>query len=204
MKCGSHLLTDIYTFDSNISISYVRFITVLAEANLMILTKNEILERINSQPPLVKDFIDLNKQLQPAGIDLTLRRVYRIENIGRLGFTNKERSIPQWVEIEFDKNDWLFLPSGYYIVQYNEVIHLPLDLLGIGKPRSSLLRMGATIFSAVWDPGYVGRGVGLLVVFNSSGIFLKKNCRILQLCFFKLSQKIHEGYSGEYYGEGIT
>ena len=177
---------------------------ILVKANIMILTKNEILERINSSPPLIKDFIDLDKQLQPAGIDLTVRKVYQISSAGKLDFTNKERKIPEWTPIDFDEEDWIFLPSGCYIVQYNEIIHLPLDLLAIGRPRSSLLRMGATIFSAVWDPGYVGRGVGLLVVFNSNGIFLKRNCRILQLCFFKLSQMVREGYYGEYRGEGVT
>ena len=172
-------------------------------SKLVILSKHEILERIKSDPPLVKDFINLDAQLQPAGIDLTLRRIFRIEDRGRLGFTNEERMIPRWEELKFDDEGWIFLLPGGYIVQYNEIVHLPLDLVAIGKPRSSLLRMGATIFSAVWDPGYMGRGTGLLVVFNSHGIFLKRNCRILQLCFLKLSQSTSEGYRGEYYGEGV-
>jgi len=169
----------------------------------VIVSKHEILERIKSEPPLVKDFVNLDLQLQPAGIDLTLRKVYRFKGAGRLGFINEERVLPERAEIEFGEDNWFFLPPGCYVVQYNEIVHMPLDLIAIGKPRSSLLRMGATIFSAVWDPGYVGRGVGLLVVFNEHGVSLRRNSRILQLCFFKLSQKTPEGYRGEYYGEGV-
>ena len=170
---------------------------------LVILSKREILERIQSDTHLIKNFIDLDTQLQPAGIDLTLGKIFRIGSGGRLGFTNDERVLPEWEELWFDENGWIFLHPGGYIVQYNEIVHLPLDLMAVAKPRSSLLRMGATIFSAVWDPGYMGRGTGLLVVFNDYGIFLKKNCRILQLCFLKLSQRTSEGYRGENYGEGV-
>ncbi|RLE72456.1 MAG: deoxyuridine 5'-triphosphate nucleotidohydrolase [Thermoprotei archaeon] len=169
----------------------------------MILSKQEILEMIKSEPPLVKDFIDLEIQLQPAGIDLTLRQVFNIKDKGQLDFTNDERIIPKREKLTFNSQGWVFLPPGEYLVQYNEIIQLPLNIAALGKPRSSLLRMGATVFSAVWDPGYKGRGFGLLVVFNKHGISLKKNSRILQLSFLKLSTKVREGYKGLYLGEGL-
>jgi len=67
-------------------------------------------------------------------------------------------------------------------------------LAAIAKPRSSLLRCGVTVETAVWDAGYSGRSESLLVVFNNNGFRLRKNARILQLLFFRLGEEVREGY----------
>jgi dUTP pyrophosphatase len=92
------------------------------------------------------------------------------------------------------------LAPGQYRVIYNEVVHLPNDLLALGFPRSSLLRCGADLRTAVWDAGYSGRSESLLVVHNPHGLRLKRNARILQLVFFTIDSET-EGYRGMYQGE---
>jgi dUTP pyrophosphatase len=44
----------------------------------------------------------------------------------------------------------------------------------------------------------------LLVVLNENGIRLKKNARIAQMVFFKLSSVASKTYSGIYQREGIS
>lgn len=95
-----------------------------------------------------------------------------------------------------------FCPKGVYRAYLNEVISLGNDVMAIGRPRSSLVRCGATVLTAVWDAGYEGRSEVGLVVYNENGIWLKRNARILQLVFMKLSKET-EGYSGIFKGENV-
>ncbi len=167
----------------------------------MILTKSEILSLLKSTPPLIEGYMDLTKQLQPAGFDLTLRSVHVFESGGTIDFDNTRRVIPQWKELPFRKDSSVFLDPGAYVVSFNEIVNIPLNLVAIAKPRSSLLRSGATVSTAVWDPGYRGRSKALLVVYNSHGLTLYKNARIVQLIFIKLTGEVLEGYAGVYQGE---
>lgn len=142
-------------------------------------------------------------QIQPAGIELTLREVEKFEDTGYIDLTNIKRKISKSTPLQFDSNGKIFLPQGAYKVRFNEVVSVPADMVGIGLPRSSLLRSGATILSAVWDPGYKGRSESLLVVFNPHGIVLERNARLMQLLFIKLLEKPHKPYSGRYQFENI-
>lgn len=168
-----------------------------------ILTKREILERLKPPEPLIRGYIDLASQLQPAGFELTVGEVGRFEGRGVLDSTNTNRRLPSLSRMELGEGERLELNAGAYLVRYNEVVCLPLDLLALLFPRSSLLRSGATIYTAVWEPGYVGRGQGLLLVHNPWGLELFKNARIGQLVFMRLQEPVSEGYSGAYMGEGL-
>jgi dUTP pyrophosphatase len=75
--------------------------------------------------------------------------------------------------------------------------------MALGLSRSSLLRCGASLHTAVWDAGYSGRSESLLVVHNPAGLDLEKNARVLQLVFSKLTGK-SEGYNGIYQGENTV
>ncbi|MEM0319986.1 MAG: hypothetical protein QXS67_01040, partial [Candidatus Nezhaarchaeales archaeon] len=77
------------------------------------------------------------------------------------------------------------------------------NYVAIGLPRSSLMRMGATIISALWDPGYEGRGEGLLLVENPYGIILERNARVIQLIFVRLESEPESEYRGSYMYEGL-
>jgi dUTP pyrophosphatase len=128
--------------------------------------------------------------------------VARFKNKGALALENRERALADVEPLEFDAEGWIHLEPGPYLVTYSERVNVPRDLIAIGRPRSSLMRSGATIESAVWDAGYSGRGQGLLVVFNPNGLRLKKGARIIQLVFYQLSEEVQEGYGGIYQDEG--
>ncbi len=155
----------------------------------------QTIQQLISEKNLVTDFIDLKEQLQQAGIDLTLEKIFGFENKGTLDFDNKERSFPNFKEIEFEE-DFVELKQGCYKVRFNEKVNLPSNLCGIGLPRSSLLRMGATIESALWDPGFEGKGESMLTVHNPAGLRLKKNAKIMQMAFIELDRHTDKLYDG--------
>ncbi len=139
-------------------------------------------------------------QFQPAGVDLSLREVHKLTSSGKIDFDNKERKLSETKKLDF-ANGELFLPKGVYKIIYNEYVKIPKDCLAFFLTRSSLLRCGVHVESAVWDPGYEGRGESLMVVSNEHGITFKENARVVQLIFIKLESVAKEGYSGIFHGE---
>ena len=103
----------------------------------------------------------------------------------------------------FDGLDFIDLVPGAYIITYNEIIHLPNNVMALATPRSSLLRCGVTVNTAVWDAGYSGRSQSLMVVYNPQGFRLQRNARIVQIVFLQLTKET-EGYQGAYQGENIN
>jgi len=167
-----------------------------------VLSRNEILAAIHREPPLVRNYINVDTQLQPAGFEITLGEVYRFKNAGTIGFTNEQRRLADAEPLTFE-NDSIHLTAGCYLVRYNEVVKLPNDIVALIFPRSSIMRCGAILYTAVWDPGYEGKGQGLLNVYNSHGLTVHKNARIGQMIFLRLSAPVTRGYSGMYQKEGL-
>jgi dUTP pyrophosphatase len=167
-----------------------------------VLSRQEIQRLLKKKPPLIEGCIDLEEQLQPNGIDLTLRQIALTQSSGRIAAEDSQRLVSELSPLVFDGLGFIDLVPGAYIITYNEIVHLPKDIMALGRPRSSLLRCGVTVGTAVWDAGYSGRSQSLMVVYNSQGFRLQQNARITQLIFLRLSQKT-EGYKGAYQGENI-
>jgi dUTP pyrophosphatase len=89
-------------------------------------------------------------------------------------------------------------------VRFNETVHLPAWLMAYARPRSSLLRSGVALHTAVWDAGYSGRGVALMVVYHPAGFSIERDARICQLVFHALTSATREGYRGAYQHEGAA
>lgn len=169
---------------------------------MALLSQKELLELLKNKPPLVEGMINPGLQVQPNGIELTLRRIEVFAEAGQVALDNSERRIPISRPLVFDSEGWINLAKGCYKIVFNEVVNIPRNIAAIALPRSSLLRCGATIETAVWDAGYRGRSESLLLVYNEAGFRVKRNARVLQLLFFKLSSEV-EGYSGAYQEENI-
>ncbi|MBI2865518.1 MAG: deoxyuridine 5'-triphosphate nucleotidohydrolase [Chloroflexi bacterium] len=167
------------------------------------LDRDTIRELIAGRPPLVEGLLDPENQLQPNGVDLTLRSVGSFVSGGFLGVLPGERELSPVVEIPFGDDGSWHLVTGSYLVTLNEVVNLPLGLAALGRTRSSLLRCGVALHTAVWDAGYSGRSQSLLVVYNPQGFRLARNARVLQLVFFRLARQVHQGYNGAYQGENL-
>jgi dUTP pyrophosphatase len=157
---------------------------------------------MQQNPPLIEGYIDLGQQLQPNGFDITLRDIAMLQTPGQIGIDNSQRQLPDLAPLMFDGLGFVELIPGGYIITYNEIVHLPTDLMALARPRSSLLRCGVNIGTAVWDAGYSGRSQSLLLVYNTRGFRLQKNARVAQLIFLPLTAET-EGYSGAYQEENI-
>ncbi len=148
----------------------------------------------------VRGLLDVETQLQPAGIDLRVSQVFRFRSRGEIGFN--ERKLPEVEEVAPQDNCWVLGP-GVYKIRFGEVVELPEDVLALCFPRSSMLRSGVMVMCTVWDPGYVGRGEALMQVNNPHGIKIEVNSRIVQLIFIRLNRPPDKVYGGFYKGENL-
>jgi dUTP pyrophosphatase len=167
-----------------------------------VLSLEQIKQLLDRDPPLLEGLIDRETQLQSNGVDLTLDTVSGFTGPGTLTLDNANRRLPGTQEHPFDPEQQIYLSPGSYVVRFNETINLPADCMAYTRPRSSLLRSGVALHTAVWDAGYSGRGVALLVVYNTHGFRLEHNARIAQMVFHPLARATSEGYQGIYSGEG--
>ena len=151
----------------------------------------------------VEDAVDLGVQTQPNGVELTLARAERFDGRGALAFDNAERELPPTTALPFDEGGWVCLEPGSYKVRFNETVSVPLDRYALARPRSSLLRMGVSLPTALWDSGFVGKGEGLLVVHNPHGLRLRRDARLIQLVFLQLADPVEDGYGGRYQRTGL-
>ncbi len=140
-------------------------------------------------------------QIQPAGVDLSLRKVFKLKSHLTLG--RERRSLPEFEEVEPGSDGWWYLSQGVYKVMFNEVVSVPEDYVALCFPRSTLLRSGVLLVCTVWDPGYVGRGEALLHVMNPYGLKIERCTPVAQLVFVKLLKKPSRTYKGIYRGENL-
>lgn len=152
---------------------------------------------------LIQNYIDLDNQLTPNGFDLTVKEIHKFKDSGKVDFSNSERDIPETKKIKpikKNKDDdygWWNLDKGCYKIKTNEIVDIPKNLSGFAYPRSTLLRMGATIENGVWDGGFKGQSSFLLIVQNEQGIEIKENARVNHIVFEHMSET-REGYKGRY------
>ncbi|MDE3112304.1 MAG: deoxyuridine 5'-triphosphate nucleotidohydrolase [Chloroflexota bacterium] len=167
---------------------------------MSVLSREELRAALAGHPPLVED-VDVATQLQPNGVDLRAERIQKLTSPALLGVADSIREPAGREDLKADGDGWWDLHQGAYVITYREKVNLPADLTALVFPRSSLLRSGVTLYGAVWDAGYSGRGEGLLAVLNARGYRLQRGARVAQLVFFRLSSATQSGYAGRYQGE---
>src|SRR5258705_1216999 len=168
-------------------------------SGMSVLSKEELRAALAADPPLVEG-IEIDVQLKTHGIVLRVERAQGLWSPGLLGAPDAVREPAAREDVQSDNDGWWDLHRGAYVITYREKVNLPQDLMALARPRSTLLRSGVAIHTAVWDAGYSGRGEGLLAVLNSRGYRLQRGARVAQLVFFRLSSPTAEGYKGQYHG----
>ena len=165
------------------------------------LSADSIRRLVRAEPPLVGGILDDAQQIQPNGVDLRLGSVWTTGGPGQIGLRDAERVIPDRREV-YPDGDTYALEPGAYVIRLIEPVTLPRDVMAFGRPRSSLLRCGVAIHTAVWDAGYSGRSEALLVVYNPAGFRVRRGARVLQLVFIGLDA-LTAPYEGRYQGENL-
>ena len=167
------------------------------------LDRDSIGRLIQGSPPLLDHYLSLESQLQPNGFDMTLQDVARLATPGAVGAEDASRELSETEPLEFGPDGWVQLEAGPFLITFNEVVNLPLDIMALGRPRSSLLRSGTAIHTAVWDAGYRGRSQALLVVYHPGGYRVQRDARLMQLVFFRMETAASRGYQGRFQSENI-
>ena len=162
----------------------------------MILTGKDIIEK-----GIVSDLIDAKLQEQSCGVDLTVAKIELYMSSGIIDFDNSKREKPRLSEVVMI-DDGFDLRPGAYLITFNETISVPKDAMGLARPRSTMLRCGATMETSVWDSGYVGKSQSMMVVYNQNGLRICKNARVMQIVFLPLGQEANV-YTGIYQREGL-
>jgi dUTP pyrophosphatase len=147
-------------------------------------------------------------QVQPCGVDLTLKRILVWKSSGEVDFDNTRRNNAATEALPFQsdalvenpsESSFVDLSQGSYLVEFNETVDVPLDVMGQIFVRSSLFRSGAVVNAGVMDSGYNGAVGCMLQVVNPHGLRLWRDARLAQMVFHQMSGAT-EGYSGTYQG----
>ena len=170
-----------------------------------VLERDSILDLVQGPGHLVEGYLDLDTQLQPNGFDMTLKEISRIASAGQIPAGAAPAALPEFHAQPFGPDDYVHLPQGSYVVTLNEVVNLPGHVMALARPRSSLLRCGVGLHTAVWDAGYHGRSQALLSVHNPLGFRVARDARILQMVFMYLARSlsVDGAYQGRFQGENI-
>lgn len=136
-----------------------------------------------------------------AGIDLRLGKVFRIEGKGFLGI--EERETPPSVlvaEYNSDKKSSIVVkPGDYFLTETMERFNMPLNLLAVLKPRTTLHRCGVMARASVIDPGYCGPIYAAIYNAGPAPLEIELGARYLNVMFFEVKGKSNP-YRGQWQG----
>jgi len=149
---------------------------------------------------IVRGILSAKGQIQPCGVDLTLKRILSFTGAGVIDADNTRRKTAPTRELSFVEeanSRSLLVKPGTYLVEFNETVDTPLDVMGQLYVRSSLFRSGALVSAGVMDAGYKGAVGAMLQILNPHGITLYQDAKLAQFVFHQMAEKV-EGYSGVY------
>jgi len=140
--------------------------------------------------------------IQPSGIDLRVKCIYRLKNGGFMGI--EKRQTPN-VENVSDKigEKVILKPNEFVLVETMEKVNMPNDLMARVLPRSSLFRCGVSIFTAVIDPGFVGTLTFGMKNLSDHPFEIEIGTRIGQIVFEEVRDNT-KLYNGKYQGGKVT
>lgn len=147
------------------------------------------------------------EQYQPAGIDLTLDKLYSFKhNEGTIyGLLKYAKVLPEQIKCQTRsiqvggmlKNVFILKPHQSYVGVTTEKIKISKYAGQFYLPRSSLLRAGIDVRTAFGDPGFEGH-LSFLIINHTDEIFaLEKNVRFAQLVDMSANNVDNE-YDGDY------
>ena len=157
----------------------------------MILSKQEILNKIRKKEVLIKPFNKNN--IGPASIDLTLDNKFRI-------FKNKnidlKKDTYKNITTLIEKDKILLEPGQLILGITKEKIKLPENIFGILQGRSRYARLGLAIHitAAFVQPGINNKQILEIKNVSNNKIILYSGMRICQLALLEV--KGNAKYSG--------
>jgi deoxycytidine triphosphate deaminase len=161
----------------------------------------EVILKLIRQKPSLIEHVD-EKNIQPSGIDLRVKRIYRLKNGGFLGRDN--RKTPD-VDSVSDKVGEKFKlePNEFVLIETMEKVNMPKDITAIVLPRSSLFRCGVSLHTAVVDPGFQGTLTFGMKNLSEFPFEIEIGSKIGQIVFEEVIGNV-KLYNGKYQGGKVT
>jgi len=135
------------------------------------------------------------EMMQPNAVDLRAGRVFR-RMAGTFTLDGDHKGHLPETEILPDEKGFFNLKTGYYEVEFLQRVAMGMDEAGWVVVRSSLMRNGIKVYSALYDSGYVGKMVAGLEVPDGVVFRFPKGERIAQ--FVVCAAQSLKGYNGSY------
>lgn len=165
----------------------------------MILPDHEIRKYIEEGRIVVEPLEDMDKQIQPAWIDLRLGNKFRIFKVASTPYIDTKKELGDYTELIEIKDDEPFIihPHEFVLGSIKEYIKMPDDLMGVVDGRSSLGRIGVVVHatSASINPGWEGEFVLEITNIGKMPVALYPGQRVAKLAFHKLSSPVEKSYA---------
>lgn len=155
-----------------------------------------------------------DKDYQPSGLDLRLGKVYsldysdEIENYGLINgqkiLPNHKAVKPKLIQVANDDfvAGWDLIPFVPYICEVKNQIKIGENNAQFYLPRSTLLRAGVNVYTALGDLGYNGHLSFLVINHGTKPFFIETGERFAQLVDFEVKGG-SESYDGDYQEEEV-
>ena len=167
---------------------------------MVVIGYEEILKQIKQKQPLIENVDE--KNIQPSGVDLRVKCIYRLKNGGYLGVEN--RKTPDVEVVTKENGEKIILrPNEFVLVETMEKVNMPNNLSAIVLPRSSLFRCGVSLHTAVVDPGYIGTLTFGMKNLSNFPFEIEIGSKIGQIVFEEVKGNI-KLYNGKYQGGKVT
>lgn len=177
----------------------------------MILSDQDITERLTNGDLAVEPIDDPDQQIQPASIDLRLGRefvVYKLPHVSSIDTREDaaEQGYTDTVEIEEDE-PFILHPGEFVLGSTYEWVEIPDDLVARVEGRSSIGRLAVVVHATAGfiDPGFAGRITLELSNLGRVAVQLYPGMRISQLVFHQMTSPAERPYGPErgskYYGQ---
>lgn len=133
--------------------------------------------------------------VQPNGIDLRLGKVYTyVKEEDYFLLSEDKKHTRKLVEIQPEVDGYYVLDKGYYLIEFENFAKIGTNETGWVFPRSTLMRNGIVIHTALYDSSYSGPMCAGLSI--NSKAYIAKGTRIAQ--FVTLSADANGSYNGQY------
>lgn len=141
---------------------------------------------------------------QPSGLDLRVGKVFVFDDDSIASLHEGEKMLPTQIELplmnlyEYGFYDgWVLEPQRPYMFQVQEQIQIGDSNAQFYLPRSSLLRAGVNVYTALGDLGYNGHLSFLVINHRRGPFFIQQGERFAQLVDFEVRGG-STSYDGDY------
>lgn len=161
----------------------------------MILSDRDLLQRLKTDLIITNGFDP--KRIQPASIDLTLGHLFRFFHDGPEMIDPRHPVEQLMTLVDIRQGDFFRLAPGQFVLaETNEMLQIPVDLVGRLEGCSSVARDGLIIHTAgFFDPGF--NGTATLEISNlnrNRDVALVPGQKIGQIAFTKLTTPAERPY----------